>query len=234
MNWSIFLWPCISVHCILRQNIAIAITKGVNAYSKAWYSVCIIKGLLQIFVIIAQMASHTTLFFYFFENDHCGVTSPVWDAPARKHFCHKLSAVSIYKTIKWTCLDQDCNVCCCNGDGHCEKAKKNSLQFWVRFGLFLNLLASSCSLVVIFFNSKWSSLSTPGNQWSFQLLSPVSLSKHHFIVHSLFCVIRFSLPVYDVYNWMKASLVAFSWNLFYLTPTRRSNWNACNMLLHFI
>ena len=33
--------------------------------------------------------------FYFFENDDCGVTSPVWDAPARKHFCHKLSAVLI-------------------------------------------------------------------------------------------------------------------------------------------
>lgn len=115
-----------------------------------------------------------------------------------------------------------------------KKLKKNSLQFWVRFGLFLNFLASSCSLVLIFFNSKWSSLSTPGNQWSFQLLSPVSLSKHHFIVYSLFCVIRFTLPVYDVYNWMKAGLVAFSWNLFYLTPTRRSNWNACNMLLHFI
>ena len=43
-------------------------------------------------------------------------------------------------------------------------SKTNCLQFGVRFGLFLNLLASSCSLVLIFFNSKWSSLSTPGNQ----------------------------------------------------------------------
>ena len=113
-------------------------------------------------------------------------------------------------------------------------SKTNCLQFGVRFGLFLNLLASSCSLVLIFFNSKWSSLSTPGNQWSFQLLSPVSLSKHHFTVYSLFCVIWFTLPVYDMYNWMKASLVAFSWNLFYLTPTHRSNWDECIMLLHFI
>ena len=113
-------------------------------------------------------------------------------------------------------------------------SKTNCLQCFVRFGLFLNLLASSCSLVLIFFNSKWSSLSTPGNQWSFQLLSPVSLSKHHFAVCSLFCVIQFTLPVYDVYNWMKDSLVAFSWNLFYLTLTRRSNWNACIMLLYFI
>ena len=43
-------------------------------------------------------------------------------------------------------------------------SKTNCLQFGVMFVLFLNLLASSCSLVLIFFNSKWSSLSTPGNQ----------------------------------------------------------------------